>query len=255
MGSTSDMNSTQVPNSVLITGGNRGIGLAIVKEFLKVSPRRTRIFATYRNPQTSQELISLAQEYDSLTALQFDVEDFDSYKTFGVRIQNELGDSGLDMLINNAGIHPEDGRTLRDLTPSTMLLTYKVNCVGPTLLTRELLPLLSKGSHPNPSQKAVVVQMSSHLGSISENEHFGCYSYCCSKSALNMSMILLNDDVQKEGVTIMSLHPGWIKSDMGGPRALLELSEAVPQIMHTILQLSSKDRGAFLNYANEALRW
>ncbi|CAB4068447.1 unnamed protein product [Lepeophtheirus salmonis] len=239
MGSTSDMNSTQVPNSVLITGGNRGIGLAIVKEFLKVSPRRTRIFATYRNPQTSQELISLTQDY----------------KTFGVRIQNELGDSGLDMLINNAGIHPEDGRTLRDLTPSTMLLTYKVNCVGPTLLTRELLPLLSKGSHPNPSQKAVVVQMSSHLGSISENEHFGCYSYCCSKSALNMSMILLNDDVQKEGVTIMSLHPGWIKSDMGGPRALLELSEAVPQIMHTILQLSSKDRGAFLNYANEALRW
>nr|ADD38616.1 C-factor [Lepeophtheirus salmonis] len=247
--------ATSSLSSVLITGCNRGLGLGLVKEILKSKGAETKVLATYRTPETSQELLKLSEKYSSLMPIQFDVKDYSSYDSFIKEVTGSLGGSGLDMLINNAGVNLPKGRTLRDLTPEVMLETYQTNCISPTLITRDLVPLLSKGTFSTEGQNSVVIQMSAIVGSVSLNPQPGWYPYSCSKSALNMSMSLLQKELKRKKITLISFHPGWVKTDLGGPKAPLSIEDCSSKMMETFLQLSPKDQGKFFTVGKKGLTW
>nr|ACO11177.1 C-factor [Caligus rogercresseyi] len=247
--------ATGTLSSVLITGCNRGLGLGLAKEILKKSGGQTKVLATYRTPEKSEELLELSTSNPSLVPIQFDVKDYSSYDAFMGSVSKSLGDSGLDMLVNNAGVNLPEGRALRNLTPEVMLETYKINCISPTLITRDLVPFLSKGKFSPEGQNSVVVQMGAIVGSVSLNPQPGWFPYSCSKSALNMSMTLLQKELKRRKITLICFHPGWVKTDLGGPKAPLSIEQCSSQMLDTFLQLTPKEQGKFLTMGKKILTW
>jgi len=253
------------PRSVLITGCNRGIGLELVKQFLAHPTPPTVLIATCRNPEGgAEELQGLAKTHgDRLKILALEVTDFASFDPdFVSKVRDLVGaDNGLNLLINNAGVLPSN-KTLDVLTPDDMVTAFKTNCVGPTFLTKALLPLLKTaavkgGSGPEGMSvgRAAAIQMSTAVASIAENSGGKSYAYRASKSALNMAMKCLSIDLQPEGILVMSMHPGWVQTEMGGPGALIDTTTCAKTMIETLYQLTEKDHGAFLRYNNTPIQW
>nr|ACO11663.1 C-factor [Caligus rogercresseyi] len=244
------------PKTVLITGCNRGIGLGLVKEYLK-DPEVSKIIATCRNRSKAEELVSL-ESGGRLKVIELEIVKYqDDYKDFVAKVDKELGSHGLNLLINNAGTISEK-HSLSDLTEASMIEAFKINCIAPTLLARALLPLLKKASSPSAalgSHNAAIVQMSTSVASISENGMGGVYPYRCSKTALNMAMKNMSLELKKDGILVMAMHPGWVKTDLGGSNAMISVDECVSNMVKTIAQFGEKDHGAFLRYNNTSVSW
>lgn len=154
-------------NSVLITGANRGIGLQLVKEFLKLGNSKVaNVLATYRDLSTAEELNDLAKSNSNLSLLQLETTNYGGYDAFRDQVAAIVGDKGLSLLINNAGIALRS--SLDDVTPEKMLENYEVNVVAPLILSKALLPLLRKSA--SAGHRTVIAHMSSQLGSIEDNK-------------------------------------------------------------------------------------
>ena len=153
--------------SVLITGANRGIGLQLVKEFLKLGNSKVgKVLATYRDPNSAKELNELSKSHSNLSLLQLDTKNYASYDKFRDQVAAIVGDKGLSLLINNAGILLRT--SLEDVTPEKMIENFEVNAVTPLMLSKALLPLLQKSSAAG--HRTVIAQMSSLVGSIADNK-------------------------------------------------------------------------------------
>jgi len=247
------------PRSILITGCNRGIGLELVKQYLKLDPPPTHLLATYRDPDSSEELLQLAKDNTGLKALKFDVAKRDTFASFVKEVSDVVGvENGLNLVIHNAG-YMAPNRELEKISPEDMIQSFEVNCVGPLFLTRELLPLLKTAIKPDLPKfridQAASVLMSTAVASIAENSGGGLYPYRCSKTALNMAMQSLSVDLKDTGILIMSMHPGWVQTRMGGPNALIDTETCCKTMIETLDQLSEKDHGAFLRYNNTSIPW
>jgi len=249
------------PRSILITGCNRGIGLELIKQYLKLDTPPTHLLATYRDPESSEELLQLAKddENQGLKALKFDVSKRDTFPKFVQEVSDIVGaENGLNMVIHNAG-YMAPNRDLDKITPEDMMMSYEVNCVGPLFLTRELLPLLKAAIKPDLPKfrvdQAASILMSTAVASIAENTGGSTYPYRCSKSGLNMAMKSLSVDLKDTGILIMSMHPGWVKTRMGGPNALIDTETCCKTMIETLDQLTEKDHGSFLRYNNTSIPW
>jgi len=247
------------PRSILITGCNRGIGLELVKQYMKLDPPPTHLLATYRDPESSEELLQLAKDNAGLKALKFDVAKRDTFASFVKEVSDVVGiENGLNLVIHNAG-YMAPNRELEKISPEDMIQSFEVNCVGPLFLTRELLPLLKTAIKPDLPKfridQAASVLMSTAVASIAENSGGGLYPYRCSKTALNMAMQSLSVDLKDTGILIMSMHPGWVQTRMGGPNALIDTETCCKTMIETLDQLSEKDHGAFLRYNNTSIPW
>ena len=238
---------------ILITGSNRGIGLALVNHYLTQDD--TFIIATCRNPDSADDLKTVADTNpERIKIVELDVVDSKSIAS-AVDTIHELVD-GLDMLINNAGILP-GGVDNRDpqisafgqLDPDAMLNVFKVNTVSPVIITQAFADLLRNGEHVR------VINVSSDAGSITMRNK-GCdYSYPSSKAGLNMMSRCLSGDLRGDNIIVISLHPGFIKTDMGGVNARLELNEAIPTMVETIDNLTMDDSGQFFNWDGKNVDW
>jgi len=248
--------------SVLITGCNRGIGLELVKQFLSQDTPPQHLFATCRDPSSAEDLKTLQEKYkEKLHILKLDVTHWSEHAKVVDYVEKIVGaDQGLNLLINNAGVLPSL-KTLEDVTPDVMIQAYQTNCVAPLFLTRAFLPLLRAASGiASPEQKmtiegACVVEMSTAVASIAENGRGGNYPYRCSKSGLNMAMKNLSIDLEKDGILVMAMHPGWVKTDMGGPDALITTEECAMEMLNTLRKLNSSNQGCFIRYNNTPIQW
>ena len=251
--------------SVLITGGNRGIGLEFTRQFLIGDHLKfDKVIATCRNISDAKELKELKDNYPSqLHIIKFDVIKWESYDNLVKEVEDIIGvENGLTLLINNAGILPEK-EELRDIDPECMIEAFKVNCVAPIFLSKCLLPLLktaSKISNFNGMniKRAGIVNISSDWGSIKEretSESGSLYPYRCSKTALNMAMKNLSIDLKKDKIFATSLHPGWVKTDMGGSNGELTPEQSVKMMIDTLSNMSDEDQGAFVNFNGISLPW
>ena len=238
---------------ILITGSNRGIGLALIRHYLQADD--TLIFATCRNPTSASVLQSLAAKHPGrIHVLPLDVTDEASIEHSLATVDQHV--DGLDMLINNAGILPggvdsraKDISTLGFLEAGAIMHVFRVNTVAPVLVTQAFAELLRRGNNPR------VVNVSSDAGSISRR-NTGCdYSYPASKAALNMMTRCLAGDLRDAGVIVISIHPGFIKTDMGGVNAPLTLDEAVPSMVQVINGLTRDDSGQFFNWDGNQIEW
>ena len=222
--------------TVLITGANRGIGLELARQYTAAG---WRVIGTARKPDAADELRGIAA-----TVVQLDVTDPLSVE----RMAQELADAPIDLLINNAGIQPLMW-TLEEVDFDDFERALAVNTVGPVRVTRALLPHLRAGTLRR------IVNVTTNLSSIAENTEGGFYGYRESKAALNMFTKSLAADLGEEGFICIVLHPGWVKTDLGGPQAPLEVVDSVRGMIRVIGALSPTDNGTFRTWAGERMAW
>lgn len=232
---------------ILITGANRGIGLGLVRRYLELGERR--VFATCRRPDAASELQQLAGQHgDRLTVLPLEVTDLDSIAAAAKQVAQQI--DGLDLLINNAGINPKDGsQDFAAITPETMLNVMNVNVVGPLMVVKGFVDLLKAGNNVR------LVNISSQMGSLTNRPNGGPYAYCSSKSALNMVTRTLAADLKPYGVTTITVHPGWVRTDMGGPNASLTAEDSTHSMVAFFDTLNASHNGLFYRWDGESLPW
>uniref|UniRef100_A0A8C8RG82 C-factor-like n=1 Tax=Pelusios castaneus TaxID=367368 RepID=A0A8C8RG82_9SAUR len=257
-------------HSVLVTGSNRGIGLELIKHFIgKPNPPEV-IFATCRDPEgtRAQELKNLAAQHPNVVILQLDTTDPGSIKAAAKKAEAHLGGSGLNLLINNAGIVSPS--TLESATSEDMLSVYNTNVVGPLLVTQAFLHLLKKAAQGSNQKgmscsKAANVNISSVLGSTEktpETFFVPVVSYRCSKAALNMLTKCQSMGYKDAGILCTALHPGWVKTELGrlagrGPMGGgdLTVDESVSGIMKVLCNLSEEHHGILVTWEGNTLPW
>ncbi|KAI0816808.1 NAD-P-binding protein [Trametes gibbosa] len=240
------MQSTSQRATWLITGASRGIGLELVRQILK-SPNNV-IIAACRAPERAAGLDALKNTVQgTLHVMPLDVSDTASIRAVPKQLEAILGDSGLDYLINNAGIDAHDTAFNFDL--EVLMNILKTNTIGPALITQVCLPFLEKGSAKK------ITHISSAMGSIATADEFGArgVSYSMSKAALNM--LTYKQKLERPDLTFLTLCPGWVKTDMGGEGAVLEPKESVAGILRVVTSATRDDSGKYMRYDGEPMPW
>jgi NAD(P)-dependent dehydrogenase (short-subunit alcohol dehydrogenase family) len=233
----------------LITGANRGIGLEYARQLLK---RGDRVIATAREPAAASELNALAKQHGQL--LQVQALDTGNAASIAALAQR-LADQPIDVLVNNAGLYGGSWDTdAARQTASGMDYAlwediHRVNVMGPFRMIVALLPNLKLGA------RRWVVNMSSDLGSITNNKQGQSHAYRTSKAALNMLTRGLAIDLASEGIRLISMAPGWTKTDLGGTHAHWDVDASVTRQLHVIAALTPGDSGRFVNLLGESVAW
>ena len=230
--------------NILITGANRGLGLALTEKLLAGGHHIHAI-----NRRESDELLQLQEKYPgSLRLYPGDVTDESSIRQALDTMAGQV--SALDIVLNNAAVHLDPSRLLLEKVDfSAYLPAYQVNAVGPLMVVKYALPLLRKG------QKKLIVNFSSEAGSIGACWRKSEYSYCMSKAALNMASRILQNALKEEGFKVLALHPGWFSSDMGGADAPITPSDAAEEIVKLVLNPPGPDGPIYVALNGEALEW
>lgn len=229
--------------TVLITGANRGLGLEFCKEYARDG---WTVIACCREPQSATALTALAAEYTPLTIYALDVSDFTQID----RLAAQLDGVSIDVLINNAGVYGDTSEHgFGQLVYADWTKTLLINVQAPVKMAEAFLPHLLRGD------KKVLASISSLMGSIADNSSGGSIVYRSSKAALNAAMKSVALDIKAQGVGILLLHPGWVKTDMGGSNAPIEAPESVAGMRQVIAAFSPTQSGGFFKYDGTPLPW
>jgi NAD(P)-dependent dehydrogenase (short-subunit alcohol dehydrogenase family) len=230
-------------STYFITGCNRGLGLEFVRQLLA---RGQRVIATCRDIATSTDLTALTLKHSGqLSLVEMDVSDEASMRE-AVAL---LNDEAIDVFINNAGMYGPRDANFGNVDGPAMAEVLYTNAVAPVLLTQLLIDNVRKGS----GKKLVFV--SSKMGSIADNGRGGSYIYRSSKTALNSVVKSLALDLAPEGIATATLHPGWVRTDMGGPNGLIDAPESVSGMLNVIDGLSVANTGQFFSYDGSTIAW
>ncbi|MCA0197455.1 MAG: SDR family oxidoreductase [Proteobacteria bacterium] len=234
----------------LVTGANRGLGLEFVRQLLA---RGARVVATCRHPGRATALNSLAGEYPGhLHVLPLDVASARSREELLRELPLVLDDARLDLLINNAGIL-HGGERFGQVAESDLEASLRTNAIGPFLLTQALAPLLADARDGRPG--AVVANLSSEIGSIAQRREFRTPSYAIGKAAQNMGTVLLDKALAPRGIRVVALHPGWVRTDMGGPQAPLTVADSAAALLRALDGLGASDGARFIDSEGRTLPW
>lgn len=228
-------------DTILITGANRGLGLTFIEHYAKTG---ALILACCRSPSEATELQQLAKQNTNIKIYQLDVSSQENIES----LANELT-MPIDILINNAGmLDSESG--LGSLSQEKLLKTFLVNSIAPIKIAESFTKHLAK------SRRKLLVNISSSMGSIGENTSGGYYSYRASKAALNMLMKSAGIDLTPQGIKVLLLHPGWVKTRMGGEQAAIEPSESIAGMCKVIENYNpAPGEVRFYRYNGEIVSW
>ncbi len=238
--------------TVLITGAGRGLGLEFVTQYVTEG---YNVIATCRNPDKAAALQELAAKNPSIHIETLDILDTQSIKALADRLKV----ASVDILLNNAGIisgnskpvtidNKSDGQNFGFIDPEAWSRALRMNTIAPIMVVQAFTPHLMQGTDRK------VVSISSKMGSISGMGH-GYIAYRTSKAALNAAMSTISADLTAKKITWVNLHPGWVKTDMGGPDADLTPQESVTGMRKVIAGLTIKNSGHFLDYAGKTIPW
>ena len=223
--------------NVVITGANRGIGLELVKQF---NDKDYNVYGSSRNPLASTEL---QEEIGLDKIIPLDMSDTNSIETFCKQIQN-LTNSKIDILINNAAVRGEKGNPgIPD--PKVIRETFNINAIGPVMLIKYLADSL---------YGTKIINITSGIGSISRTTS-GDLSYRMSKAALNMAGRNLHIEMKEHNTIIVQIHPGWVRTDMGGMNAAISTEESAKGIVNSIENLTPNQSGTFFDYKGDQIPW
>lgn len=230
---------------VALTGAGRGLGLEFTRQWLAAGHR---VFALARDPAGSAGLGALAEAHpDTLHPIPCDVTDADSVRA-AARAVGDVTD-GLEIVLNNAGVGGWRGG-VEALDFDEVRRVFEVNTLGPLRVAQAFLPLLRGG---RPLRRLVAI--TSLMGSLGDNRSGGSYPYRISKAALNMACVNLAHELRDEEIVSVMLHPGWVRTDMGGAGATLPVEEAVGALVHTIDGLKMEHTGGFYDRLGAPLPW
>jgi len=217
--------------TVLITGANRGLGLEFAKQYSAVG---WDVIGTVREKSPELDALNIRVE-------ELDMRDMEAVAAFGGKLD------ALDLLIANAGTYgPRQANSAEDA--AAWLETMRVNVVAPYLLARSVLPLVEKS-------RGKLIAVSTKMGSIDDNTSGGFLAYRSSKTALNMAWHNLALDVKRAGIIAAALHPGWVRTRMGGDSAPLEPEDSIAGMRKVIDGLGPDDSGGFFGYDGARIPW
>lgn len=229
--------------TLLITGANRGIGLELCKQYLSLG---WKVHATCRNPQAATELNALTnQNKELLTIHALDVSKEQQIKD----LKTTLGDLPIDVLFNNAGVYGGDSSQFGQTNSTVWLETFMINVISPTKIMETFVKNVAN------SDKKIIANMSSKMGSIHDNTSGGSYAYRSTKTALNSVVSSAAHDLKHLNITVLALHPGWVRTDMGGPNGELSVEESAKSLRNNISNSSLKDSGSFLEIDGGTIPW
>jgi NAD(P)-dependent dehydrogenase (short-subunit alcohol dehydrogenase family) len=220
--------NTADKGTVLVTGASRGLGRALADLYAAAG---FRVIACTR--QGAGEPL--------------DVSDAASIAALGERLHGQP----IDVVINNAAIRGDTGG-LETLETGDFLDVMRINALAPLLVARALRPNLVAGT------RKVLVNISSRAGSLAEgtlDDDDGDYAYRCSKAAMNMATVKLAQDFRRDGISVISLHPGWVRTDMGGEEAAIDVAEGAAGLKTLIDATTLADTGSFRAYDGRTIEW
>ncbi|MCC6228244.1 MAG: SDR family oxidoreductase [Phycisphaerales bacterium] len=220
----------------LVTGATRGIGLEFARQ---LSQRGDVVLATARDPKNAGELSGFRLSIGGL-----DVADPISIEG----LTEALSDRPIDVLINNAGVGSPT-KSIADCTADELQRVFMINSIAPMLVAKAALPSLRLG------KRKIIVNISSQLASITNNTGGSSYAYRASKAALNQLNKSLANELGPEGFTCVVVHPGWVRTDMGGPNAPILPPDSVKMLLKLIDALTPADNGKFFNNDGTILPW
>jgi NAD(P)-dependent dehydrogenase (short-subunit alcohol dehydrogenase family) len=228
--------------TILVTGANRGIGLEFVRQYADTG---ATVHACARKPAEAAALADIAGKSGGRVQVHaLDVADFDAIDA----LARTLRDVPVDLLINNAGVYGPASQTAADFDPDGWLTTFRVNTLAPMRMVQAFLPHLRAG------KGKTVATLTSQMGSITNNDG-GYYAYRSAKAALNSAMRGLSADLRGDNLILVVMHPGWVKTDMGGDAAPLRPEDSVRDMRAVIAGLGAGDNGRFFNHDGSELPW
>lgn len=228
--------------TILITGANRGIGLGFVEQYAQ---QQNHVIACCREPNQAKDLQALKNQYSWI-----DIYPLDITKQSQIDgLKQNLKNVSIDYLINNAGIYGVKGECLGTITKKNMFDAFLTNTCGTLMLCQSMLELVEL------SNEKLIVTISSSMGSISGNQYGNAYAYRASKNALNAVMKSLSIDVRSKNIRVLILHPGWVKTELGGPKAEISVQESVSGMCKVIANSAVLESGAFYDYQGNMVNW
>jgi NAD(P)-dependent dehydrogenase (short-subunit alcohol dehydrogenase family) len=229
--------------STLITGANRGLGLEFASQYLA---NGWQVYAACRDPDSASELRRLADPSNrKLRIMALDVTDPISVKAAATLLEGQA----IDLLLNNAGVMGPRSQTIGNIDYEAWAKVLDANTMGPMRVSEAFV------DHVARSERELIVTLTSGMGSLADNTSGGSIAYRSSKAAVNMVMRSLAIDLAPRGITCVVVSPGWVKTDMGGPRATITPTESVTKLRHLIETLGPAQSGKFLNYNGREYPW
>ncbi len=229
--------------TVLITGTNRGIGLEFARQY---AAEGWRVHACCRHPAKAADLKRLAGGADGRVCVHaLDVTDHGAIDALARALKKE----SLDLLINNAGTYGPSAQSIARMNYAGWAETLAVNVMAPMRMAQAFLNRLAAG------EQKKIVAMSSIMGSLRDSPPVGNYAYRSSKAALNMTVRSTAIDLRAKGMIVVAMHPGWVRTRMGGESAPLTPEQSVTAMRRTIAGLTPADNGKFLDNQGRPLPW
>jgi NAD(P)-dependent dehydrogenase (short-subunit alcohol dehydrogenase family) len=221
--------------TVFITGANRGIGFELSQRYIAAG---WRVIVGVRDPAAAQKLLPPVE----ITKL--DVAD----NTSVAALKTKFAADTIDVLINNAGVITPDAQSTFDMDFDGFLDTLNINTLGPLRVTQALLPALQR------AKAAKIITITSKMGSLSyaPSDHI---AYRASKAAVNKVMQCVATDLKPHGIAVAVVHPGWVRTDMGGSSADIDVGTSAKGIVSVINNLSLATTGQFWNYDGSSIKW
>ena len=223
--------------TAVVTGASRGIGSEFVVRLLESG---WKVYAGYRSDKHRLELI----DNENLICYSLDVTDNKSIKNFCDKITDDV-----DLLINNAGVPDGRWRNISEIDDEWVLQVLNINSVGPVRMVRELYDKMNHDS------LTTIAMISSLMGSIDDCHSGRSYAYRASKTALNMFSVAMKKEALEDNISFLILHPGWVKTRMGGEHAPVELSDSVEGMLNLIVNHTLDKSGRFVQYDGVDLPW
>jgi NAD(P)-dependent dehydrogenase (short-subunit alcohol dehydrogenase family) len=224
---------------ILITGANRGVGFALVKQY--IASGDVQIFATCRTPERATELNALADQHaGEIIVVPLDINDEASIEASVKLVEQQT--SALDVVINNAGIYPKGAHqssSLGQLSLADVAEVVNTNSVSPLIVSQAYRHLLKQGNTPR------LVMISSQMGSLN----------LAGSASMNMAAVTLSQDSQMSGVIVVTTHPGWVQTDMGGAGASITPTESASGLKALIDGLTASDNGKFYRWDGSEHAW
>ncbi len=230
---------------VLITGASRGLGYFLTKRYLEEGDT---VFAGAREV-SAPKLCELKKEYpETLCIVELEVTDTNSTIT-AAKMVGQYTDK-LDIIINNAAIHGQSSFEILEKTDLDECLTvYDVNSIGPVRIVKAFLSFIRNNEHSK------IINISSESASIGTCKRDKEFDYCMSKAALNMGTKLLSNYLKKDQAIVLAVHPGWMRTDMGGSNAHLDPYETACKLVDLFEQINDIDHPVFIDNKGEVYPW
>ena len=229
-------------STILITGANRGIGLELTRQF---SEDGWQVLACCRSPEDAEDLKVLAAEYPAVEMFLLDVTNYDQLAA----LSSQLKDRPIDILLSNAGIYGPRGVSFGEVDAVAWRQVLEVNTIAPLMLAQAFIEQVAI------SRQKLVAMISSKMGSIADNGSGGSYIYRTSKTAVNQVVKSIANDVEGRGISAISLHPGWVRTEMGGPNGEIDVNESVAGLKQVLTGAGLAQSGQFFNFDGAVIPW